>query len=97
MTARSRMDALVYGENVTYCCDVPISSAPGAGTPEQQVRGRINALFQQAKDGNPYSVEHGRPVIDVANELLEKFKAHIASGAKAEVPKPIYPLSLRSK
>jgi hypothetical protein len=92
MTARNRMDALVFGENVTYCCDHPISSAVGAGNPETQVKNQIDFLFKQAGMAN----EMRKPVLlAAANELLEKFKLHLASGVVAEAPQPDYPIGIR--
>jgi hypothetical protein len=48
MVARNRMDALVYGENVTYhpVGDFPIDSS---GTPpNEQVRARLRAIINHS-------------------------------------------------
>jgi hypothetical protein len=88
MVARNRMDALVFGENVTYCCDIPIASS---GTPpEQQVRDQINFLRSEV---------HHRPLNpELKKQLRElelKFQEHLKSGAKAEVPEPIPQVTFR--
>jgi hypothetical protein len=88
MTALNRMDALVYGENCEYCCGEPVSA--GAGSPEDQIKDRINALFKESSMKPRDAALRRR-----AEDLLAAYTAHMASGVKAPVPQPVYPLGIR--
>jgi hypothetical protein len=90
MPAANKTDELIYGANVTYCCGIPLSGAPGAGTPEEQVRRAVNALFHEGHAGKPW-------LIPQAQALLRKLEEHIRSGVKVELPQPILPIGFRGR
>jgi hypothetical protein len=88
MAALNKMDALVHGVNVTYCCGIALSDARGAGSPEEQVERAINALFHEGHAGKPHLLPRGE-------ELLRKYQEFKRSGEKAELPKPVPDITRR--
>jgi hypothetical protein len=78
----SKSDQLAMGVNCTYLCGIAISDCRDGDTPEKQVERTINALFHEGHAGKPHLIPH-------AEALLEKYKQHIASGVKADPPKPV--------
>jgi hypothetical protein len=79
----SRVHELVFGVNVTFhpVGNIPISSAVGAGSPNEQVRQHINALFREADAG-------GKPhLLPEAQELLRQYEEFVRSG-QPEPPMP---------
>lgn len=79
----SRIHELVHGVNVTFhpVGNTPISSAAGAGSPNEQVRQRINGLFKDGNTGKPH-------LLPEAEELLRQYNEFVRSG-QPEPPMPL--------
>jgi hypothetical protein len=87
----SRIHELVHGVNVTFhpVGDIPLSSAPGAGTANKQARDHIHAILKDCQHRPFYKPER----LAQARELLRQLDEFERSGAVVQMPalQPVNP------